>query len=156
MDPGAPLGPGGPSTSTCIALVSGWACWTWGPVAPLGPVGGLVSTRSFITLLSSWAHGSFRSMIAWWSRSTCWSRGSRVSWDAWNSCCTETSSLATKPIWWRLLRSALNEERTNESFGYRSISLFGAIIPTQVELSLFCMYRTLCQRLDSVHNKHSS
>ena len=113
------------STSTCITLVSRgtswtcftfvptWTCWACRSFNSFDAWCSRSSTSSFITFVSSWAHGSFRSMITRWSRNTCWSRGSRASWDAWNSWCTETPTVHTGTIWWGLLRCALEAKARN-------------------------------------------
>ena len=110
------------STSTCITLAPRGTSWAWGSLGTRGTCltfvtpgawKSLSSTGSFIAFLSSWAHGSFRSMIAGGSRNTCWSRGSRASWDAWNSWCTETPTVHTGTIWWGLLRCALEAKARN-------------------------------------------
>ena len=90
--------------------------WTWGT---------LTSASTRITLVSrvtSWTCFTF--VPRWtcracrWSRDTCWSRGSRTSWDAWNSWCTETPTMTTGTIRWSLLRNTLNEKFKN-SFRYK-------------------------------------
>ena len=89
------------SFSTYVTFGSSWTRWACGPLRSQCPCRSLGAWRAFISLftcvtfISSWSRGSLRTGR---TRNTCWSRGSRASWDTWDSWRANASTITTWSI----------------------------------------------------------